>query len=80
MHQSSRIDYGNMALVSLPKVATKNILSIFNTTARLITGVRKDTHFTLVLKKFHWLKIDESLNLKLIGKSKTVFAMRVADT
>ena len=37
---SSRIDYGNMALVSLPKVATQNVQSIINTTARLITGVR----------------------------------------
>ena len=29
----SRIDYGNMALVSLPKVATQSIQSIINTTA-----------------------------------------------
>ena len=36
----SRIDYGNMALVSLPKVATQSIQSIINTTARLITEVK----------------------------------------
>ena len=54
----SRIDYGNMALVSLPKVATQSIQSIINTTARLITGVRKYDHITPVLKKLHWLKID----------------------
>ena len=32
----NRIDYGNMALVSLPKVATQSIQSIINTTARLV--------------------------------------------
>ena len=37
----SRIDYGNMVLVSLLKVATQSIQSIINTTARLITGVKK---------------------------------------
>ena len=42
----SRIDYGNMALVSLPKVATQSIQSIINTRARLITGVRKYDHIT----------------------------------
>ena len=54
----SRIDYGNMALVSLPKVATQSIQSIINTTARLITGVRKYDLITPVLKELHWLKID----------------------
>ena len=38
----SLIDYGNMVLVSLPKVATQSIQSIINTTARLITRVRKN--------------------------------------
>ena len=37
----SRIDYDNVALVSLPKVATQSIQSIINTTTRLITGIRK---------------------------------------
>ena len=42
----SLIDYGNMALVSLPKVATQSIQSVINTTARLITGARKYGHTT----------------------------------
>ena len=62
---SSRIDYGNMALVSLPKVATQSIQSIFNTTARLITGVGKYDHINLVLKELHWLKIDERIVYKI---------------
>ena len=61
----SRIDYGNMALVSLPKVATQSIQSIINTTARLITGVRKYDHITPVLKELHWLKIDERIEYKV---------------
>ena len=49
----SRIEFGNMALVSLPKVATQSIKSIINTTARLITGRGKYDHITPVLKKLH---------------------------
>ena len=62
---SSRIDYGNMALVSLPKVATQSIQSIINTTVRLITGVRKYDHITSVLKELHWLKIYERIEYKI---------------
>ena len=61
----SRIDYGNMGLVSLPKVATQSIQSIINTTARLITGVRKYDHITPVLKELHWLKIDGRIEYKI---------------
>ena len=50
-----------MAFVSLPKVATQSIQSIINTTARLITGVRKYDHITPVLKELHWPKIDEGI-------------------
>ena len=49
----SRIDYDNMALASLPKVATQSIRSIINTTARLITGVRKYDHITPVFKELY---------------------------
>ena len=52
-----------MALVSLPEVATQSIKSIINTTARLITGVMKYDHITLVLKKLHWLKADQRTEL-----------------
>ena len=61
----SRIDYGHMALVSLPRVATQNIQSMINTTARLITGVGRYDHITPVLKELHWLKIYESIELKI---------------
>ena len=61
----SFIDYGNMASVSLPRVATQSIQSIINTTARLITGVRKYDHFSLVFKELHWLKIDERIEFEI---------------
>ena len=60
-----RIDYDNMALVSLPKVATQIIQSIINTTTRFIIGIRKYDHIKSVLKKLHWLKIDEITELKI---------------
>ena len=62
---SSHIDYGNMALVSLPKVAMQSIQSIINTTARPMTGVRKYDHITPVLKELHWLKIDKRIEYKI---------------
>ena len=61
----SHIDYGNMALVSSPKVATQSIQSIINTAARLITGVGKYDHITPVLKELHWLKIDERIEYQI---------------
>ena len=61
----SCIIYGNMALVSLPKVATQSIQSIINTTARLIKWVRKYDHITPVLKEFYWLKIDERIEYEI---------------
>ena len=73
----SRIDYGNLALVSLPKVATQSIQSIINTTARLITGVRKYDHITPVLKELHRLKIDEKFNIKLLCRCISICPTRV---
>ena len=61
----NHIDYGNMALVSLPKMATHSIQSIVNTTARVITGVRKYDPIVPVLKAHHWLKIDERIEYKI---------------
>ena len=61
----SRVDYINMALVSLPKVVTQSIQSLINTTARLITGVRKYDHITPVFKELHWLELDERIEYKV---------------
>ena len=71
----SRIDYINIALVSLAKVATQSIQSIINTTARLFTGIRKYDHITSVLKELHWLKIDERIEL---CRCRSVFPTSVA--
>ena len=49
----SHIDYGNMASVSLPKVATQSIQSIINTAASFVTGVRKYDHISCVLKELY---------------------------
>ena len=61
----SRIDYGKMALVSLPKVATQSIQSIINKTARLIAGVEKCDHSTPVLRELRWLEIDQMIDSKV---------------
>ena len=59
-----RIDYDNMALVSLPEVGTQSIQSIINTTGSLNTEVRKNDHIIPVFKEFHWLKIDKIIEFK----------------
>ena len=55
----SRVDYGNIVLMGLPKLQTQKIQSIINTPARLISGARKFDYITPVLKNLHWLKIEE---------------------
>ena len=62
----SRIVYGNIALMGLPKLQTQKIQSIINTTARLISGAGKFDHITPVLKALHWLKIEERIQYKMI--------------
>ena len=59
----SHVDYGNTALVSLSKAATQ---STINTTARLITRVKKYHQNTPVLKELHWPKIDERNEFKTV--------------
>ena len=62
----SRIDYGNIVLMGLPKLQTQKIQSIINTTARLIPETRKFDHITPVSKVLHWLKIEERIQYKMI--------------
>ena len=57
--------YGNIASISLSKVATPSIQSIITTTARLITGVRKYDNVTSVLKKLHWLESERRIEYKI---------------
>ena len=61
----SHIDYGNTALVTIPKVTTQSIQSIINTTAGLIRGVSKYDHIIPVLKELHWLKIDDRIEFEI---------------
>ena len=61
----SRIDYCNMALVSLPKAAKQSFQSIINTADRLITGVRKYGLITPVVEELHWLKIAKIIEYKI---------------
>ena len=62
----SRIDYGNIVLMGLPKLQTQKILSIINTTARLISETRKFGHITRFLKDLQWLKIEKRIQYKMI--------------
>ena len=62
----SRITYGNIVHMGLPKLQTQKIQSIINTTARLISGTRKFDHITPVFKDLQWLKIEKRIQYKMI--------------
>ena len=62
----SRIDYGDIILVGLPKYQKNRLQSLINTAARLITGTRKYDHISPVFRDLHWLKIDERIDYKVL--------------
>ena len=57
------IDYGNIVLMSLPKLQTQKIQSIINMTASLISGARKFDHIIPVLKPTG-LKLKKEFNTR----------------
>ena len=56
---SSKLDYCNSILIGLPASQILRLQNIMNSSARLISGVKKFDHITPILKDLHWLPIEE---------------------
>ena len=62
----SRIDYGNIVLMGLPKLQAHKIESKILTTARFVLENGKFDHITPVLNNLHCRKIKERIRYKII--------------
>jgi len=54
---SSKLDCNNTLLYGLPKYQTDKLQRIQNSSARLVTRMKKQDHITPVLKSLHWLLV-----------------------
>ena len=63
---SSRLDYANAILAGLPQTKLKQLQSIQNIAARIVTQTPKFEHITPVLRKLHWLPINARIEFKVI--------------
>ena len=61
---SGRPDYCNSLYHDLSKSNVRRLQCLQNAFARVITGSRKRTHITPVLKTLHWLLVKERITFK----------------
>ena len=62
----SRIDYCNALLVSLPKTHLSRLQKVMNIAARLIFQKPRDYSINELLKKLHWLKVEDRIAFKVL--------------
>ena len=60
----SRVDYCNCLLFGIPVYQRDKLQRIQNTAARLVMGLKRSDHVTLILKNLHWLPVEKRLNLR----------------
>ena len=62
---SSRLDFCNSLLYSLPKYEVNKLQSVQNAAARVIAGLRKYDHISPTLRNLHWLPVQERIVFKM---------------
>jgi len=63
---TSRLDNGNALLFGVNKKHIQKLQHIQNIAARLVTGTRKQEHITPVLRKLHWLPVEQRIQYKVL--------------
>ena len=63
---TSRLDYCNALLYSVPKTILSKLQNVQNTAARLITRTSRYNHITPVLKELHWLPVQHRVVYKIL--------------
>jgi len=66
----SRLDYGNITLISIPAYQLRRLQSVMNSAARSIAGLRRSDYITVTLASLHWLlsyKLATTVFLSLHG-------------
>jgi hypothetical protein len=64
---TSRLDYHNALLTTVPDCKLHKLQLVQNNAARLLSGVRRDVHITPVLQKLHWLPIKHRISYKVLS-------------
>ena len=63
---TSKRDYCNSILYSLPITLLNNLQLSLNSAACLTLGIKKFEHITPALRKLHWLPIEQSIKFKIL--------------
>jgi len=66
----SKLDYCNSLYYGLPKFQMNRLQHIQNALVRTIVQAPKLKHITPILKSFHWLKVSERIEYKIISLTK----------
>jgi hypothetical protein len=61
----SRLDYCNAALACLPESTIRPLQRVQNAAARLVTNAKSSDHITPILKRLHWLPVNQRIVYKL---------------
>ena len=62
---ASRLDYYNTLLYGVSDRLMRRLQSVQNAAARLVTGVPRCDHITLILQQLHWLLVRQRVLFKI---------------